>query len=146
MSVFEKFSRRKAEEPLSTREAVATVLYLMAASDGEISAEEKEQFVAISNRMQLFRKQTTHEFNEMIEKINALLNTGGFDDTLSKAAAIIPPDLRQTAFALAVDLAFADGTIEDSEKDFLDVVQTSLEVSDDLAIKIIEVIQIKNRG
>jgi hypothetical protein len=54
--------------------------------------------------------------------------------------------LRATTFALAADLALADGRIGDREKMFIDELQTVLQVDEATAVKIIEVLLIKNRG
>jgi hypothetical protein len=54
--------------------------------------------------------------------------------------------LRATTFALATDLALADGRIGDKEKAFIDELQTVLQIDEATAVKIVEVLLIKNRG
>lgn len=56
---------------------------------------------------------------------------------------MIPSDLRATTFALAADLALADGRIGDQEKAFIDELQTVLQVDEATAVKIVEVLLIK---
>ena len=65
---------------------------------------------------------------------------------LKRAAAALSAELRQTAFVIAVDAAFADGRVEKEEAAALDEVRTTLEISDQFATKVVEVIRIKNRG
>ena len=58
----------------------------------------------------------------------------------------LPADLGGTVYALAADIAFADGTILAAENDFLRKMQEALEVPDDLATKVLKVMRIKNSG
>jgi hypothetical protein len=76
----------------------------------------------------------------------ALLTEYGLPAILTGCAKVIPLDLRPTAFALATDLALADGRIGDREKAFIDELQVVLRIDDDTAARIIEVMMIKNRG
>ena len=105
-----------------------------------------ESFIAISNRMQLFKSQTADQFNSMIRKLQALLQKHGASFLLARATEVLPADLKETAFALAADLVFADGSVESSEKKLLEQIQSAMNVSDELAMKIVEVLAIKNRG
>ena len=58
----------------------------------------------------------------------------------------IPPDLRATTFALAVDLTLADGRLGSSETAFIDQLQTALQIEGELARRIFDVLLIKNRA
>ncbi|PZO47941.1 MAG: Tellurite resistance protein TerB, partial [Phormidesmis priestleyi] len=49
-------------------------------------------------------------------------------------------------FALAVDLVFADGTVSVEEKAFIDDLRKILAIPDEMALKIVEVMTIKNQG
>jgi hypothetical protein len=48
--------------------------------------------------------------------------------------------------AVATDLVLADGCIRGREKAFVDQLQAALEVDETTALKIVEVLLIKNRG
>jgi tellurite resistance protein len=148
MGLFDKvFGGTSSKEvTLSPREAFAGVLIMTIAGDGYISDEEKEGFIAVSNRMQLFKSQPVSEFNTMMDKLFGLLHKHGPAFLLEKSVASIPDELRPTAFAVAADLVFADGNIEDEEKQFIEKLGSELRISQDLALKIIEVLAIKNRG
>lgn len=131
---------------LDKQEAFAAILLMTVSIDGDISDEEVESVIAISNRMQLLRNQTAGEFNSMIRKLRGLLQKHGASWLLAKAAERLPVELRQTAFAISADLVFADGTVEPGEKKLLESIQVAMGIPDDLALKIVEVLQIKNRG
>lgn len=96
--------------------------------------------------MQLFKAQSGDEFSQMLDKLMGLIKKQGAPFVLEKAVQGMPVELQETVFALAADMVFADGSVEDEERDLLENLQAKLTIPDDLAIKIIEVLQIKNRG
>jgi|CXWL01.1.fsa_nt_gi uncharacterized tellurite resistance protein B-like protein len=148
MGLFDKLLGGQSSEnaTLTKQEAVAAVLLITVAADGNISSEEVESVIAISNRMQLLRSQTADQFNEMMRKLIGILQKQGYEFLLNKATEAMPADLKQTAFAVAADLMFADGFIEEKEKTVIEAIQRAMQIPDDLALKIVEVLQIKNRG
>lgn len=74
------------------------------------------------------------------------LENEGVGGLVAIAKSSLPDDLRETAFACAVDVALADGVIEDGEKALLEELQQVLEVSDEVGSQILQVMMIKNRG
>ena len=54
-------------------------------------------------------------------------------------------DFKLTVFACAVDIALADGVLEEEEKD-INQMAASLSIPEDIAISIIEVMIIKNKA
>ncbi len=148
MGLFDKILGGQSSEStsLSEQEAFFAIMLITVASDGQVSEEESESVWAILNRMQVLRNQTVDQRNSMVRKIQGLLKKHGAAWLLTKAAEGMPPDLRQTAFAVSADLVFADGSVEDTEKEILETIQIAMAVPNELAIKIIEVLQIKNRG
>ena len=47
---------------------------------------------------------------------------------------------------MAVDLVFADGSVSREEQAFIDDLRRLLQISDELALKVVEVMTIKNQG
>jgi tellurite resistance protein len=131
---------------LNKQDAFLAVLLITVAADGHISSEECESVVGVSNRMSLLKGMSAEQFNSSIRNLQGLQQKHGSGWLLSKAAEVMPSDLRQTAFAIAADLVFADGSIESDEESALEAIQSAMQVPDDLAAKIIEVLVIKNRG
>ena len=76
-------------------------------------------------------------------RINSLMGAKVSCNMASSKPALF---LKETAFAIAVDIALADGYLDPSEQECLEDLFLGLEVSEELATKIIEVIMIKNRG
>lgn len=148
MGLFDKLlgGQGSANTTLNKQEAFAGILMATVAADGHISEDEVRSFNAIANRVQLFKAQSGDEFSAMIDKLMGLLQKHGQSFLIEKSAEALPSDLRETVFATATDLVLADGSVEEEEKKLLERLQVSLKVSDELAVKIIEVLQIKNRG
>jgi hypothetical protein len=65
-------------------------------------------------------------------------------DTIAPRRESLPPDLRGPAFAVAVDLVLADGQASIEERRFIDRLQPLLEISDDDAPKIVDVMIVEN--
>jgi hypothetical protein len=62
------------------------------------------------------------------------------------AVAIIPKELRDTTFAVAIDLMLSDGRLSPKEEAFVDELRTLLNVERGLAGRIIDVLLVKNAG
>jgi len=82
----------------------------------------------------------------MLNKLIGLLKKQGADALLGMAKDALPQDMRETAFAVATDLALADGELASQEKDVLTRLQQSLGIPEEKAVSIIEVMLIKNKG
>jgi uncharacterized tellurite resistance protein B-like protein len=148
MGLFDKIlgGQDKDSLALNPQEAFASILLVTIAADGYISDEEAQGFNTVINRRQLYRGMGGTPFSSMIDKLLGLLKRKGAPFLLSKAVEVLPQDLKETAFTVAVDMVFADGTVEQQEKELIESMKTSLGLSDELAMEIIEVISIKNRG
>jgi uncharacterized tellurite resistance protein B-like protein len=148
MGLFDKILGGQSSEStaLTKEEAFASILLVTVAADGHISDEEAGTFNATISRMQLYRSVTGQQFSQMMDKLIGLLKKHGHQNLLQRAYETLPPDLRLTAFAVCTDLVFADGSVEQEEKETLEDIQSSLQIPEDQAMQIIEVIQIKNRG
>lgn len=148
MGLFDKVLSGQTSEnvTLTEQEAFFAILQITVGIDGDVSDDEIDAVVSATGRMRLFQGQTGEDFGRMAKKTNSIQEKHGLKFLLPKAVEVLSPDLRQTAFAMAADLIFADGSVEENEKALIEILQRELEVPDDLALKIVEVLQIKNRG
>lgn len=148
MGLFDKILGGQSSDSatLTAQDAVAGMLLVTVAADGHISDEEKECFIATSNRMKLFRDQSPQEFNSMMDRLFGYLRKHGAEWLMAKAATSMPSEIKATVFALCADLVFADGSVEADEQQLIESIHSKLGIQDDLALKILEVVQIKNRG
>jgi len=82
----------------------------------------------------------------MLKRINGVMRRLGVSGLIAEAAKSISPDLKETVFAVASDLTLADGAVEETEKKFLNHLQTALALSNETATKIVDVMVLKNKG
>lgn len=146
MGLFDKITGGGSAAPFTPPEAFAAIMLAVVAADGDISDEERDDFVARANRMKLFRDIPGGAFSDIIDKLFRILRKEGSTELATRGAAALPPTLKATAFAVATDMIFADGTVEDEERILVEKLQRDLGVDDDLAAKVVEVLAIKNQG
>ena len=131
---------------LNPAEAVAAIALVTVASDGHLSSEEVESLWATLSRMQLFRSYSSDVVVRMFNKLSGILNRQGIDTLLQLAKAGMPYEMGPTVFAIAADLALADGTVAPEEEALLEHLYQLLEVPAEVATQFIQVMMIKNRG
>lgn len=147
MGLFDSvFGGQKADEELSKHEAFAGILMGAVASDGYISDEEARGLCTTLARMKLYESWSPERFNKSLNRLMGIHKRGGNDVLLKKCAENLPDELRETAFANACDLILADGVVESEEKKFLEELRSTLRISGDQALTIVQVMIVKNRG
>jgi uncharacterized tellurite resistance protein B-like protein len=146
MSLFHKTDEASGPVTFTDKEAVLALLFLVVTADGIILPEEEDLVIAASNRMKLLRGQAIPEFNGMVQKVRDAIDAKGRAEVFAAGVKSLPGELKETVYALAGDIVFADGTAAPEETNFLRDVQEALNIPDDLATKVLEVMRIKNRG
>ena len=146
MGLFDKVLGGGATDKLSEQEGMAGIALAAIASDGMITEEEAAGLGTSLARMKLYQGMSNRDVNKVFEKLIKVARNDGVDKLIELSSAAVRPELKQTAFTLAADLLMADGHVANEEKRFLEKIQKNLGVNDDLALKIVEVIAIKNRG
>lgn len=146
MGLFGNVFGEKSTQRFTSAEAFAGVLLGAVACDGHISGEEADGLWVITQRMRLYDNWTGEKFSSMMSKLVKLHKREGDDVLLQKCAASLPDELCETVFANACDLVLADGEVEDEEEEFINKLQRILNIPNDTAAKIADVIVIKNRG
>lgn len=132
--------------PVTVAEAVACVLVAAIAVDGTVSSDEAIRIGDILRTSHLLRQAGNGSTHALANRAIVLLTEYSLPAILTGCAKVIPSDLRPTVFALATDLALADGRIGDREQAFIDELQPVLQIDDATAAKVVEVLLIKNRG
>lgn len=134
------------QDKLNAAESFAAIALAAVASDGFLSDEEAQSIPFILSRMKLFQTYSDDMMRKLFDKLLGKLKREGVSALFYAAKDSLPESLRQTAFAVATDLVLADGVVTDEEKAFLDELYRALDVSEELANKIIDVMLIKNHG
>lgn len=146
MGLFDKFGSKEEKEKLSKEEAFAAVSLVTIAADGVITEEEVRSMFVHLYRMKMFAGFNDKQFSNMLSKLANIVRKQGLEALVAMSRESLPENLKATAFAVATDLALADGDIAEEEKKLLTKVQQSLGIPEDEGVKIIEVMMIKNRG
>lgn len=135
-----------AEIQLTPAEAFAAIALTAVAADGYITGSETQIINTTLSRMELFKNCSSHEKHSMIDRLFSQIKEQGYDKLMESAIAQLPKDLRETVFAIATDITLADGELSDEEENLLNALYSSLEIEEEMANKIIEVMFIKNKG
>lgn len=131
---------------LTAAESFAAVALVAIAADGYLSDQEGRDMTAMLARMRLFQGYSSDGMHRIFDKLLAILKREGPIDLVNLAKVSLPEELRETAFAIATDLVLSDGTVTAQEQAFLDDLYRILEISEEQALKIVQVMTVKNRG
>lgn len=144
--VFGKENAPIASGQLTVPEAFLGIALAVAAADGHISQSEIEGIISYLRRMQMFQGFSGQQFSNMFDKLLTVAKRQGPSALVKMSKDVLSRELRETAFACAVDIALADGSVEEEEKNLLTEMQQVLEIPENIAVTVIQVMIIKNRG
>lgn len=131
---------------MSPAEAVAGIIFCAICADGHTADAEIKLLVSVVSRMQLFRSYPSEVMNRMFDHLGLLLQRLGFEDFINLAIASLPFELGPTVFAVAADVVLSDGEVSEGEEYILELLYKKLGMDRAQAIKIIDVMVIKNKG
>jgi len=127
-------------------EAFAGILLGASACDGHIAEEEVQSLFTNLGRMKMYQRYSQPQWSQLMNRLLGVLKRKGVDELLSEAVKAVPAELKATVFANAVDIVLADGVVEDDEKEFIDKLQMKLDIGNDEAMNIVQVMVVKNKG
>lgn len=120
------------------QEAMVYLMVIMSASDRDMGDEELARIGAIVRTLPVFQGFDQSRTLAVAQECQQLLQQeAGLDGVLTLIAAVLPDELRETAYALAVDIAAADLSVRDEETRVLDLVKDRFAL-DPLAVAAIE--------
>lgn len=142
--IFEDLVFGEPNEIKTIKDALAVVALGAAASDGNVSSEERLRFVALALGSPLF----SNDIEDIIAEATRLahyVNKLGVEKTIKIAGKSLSDGLKETAFSWAVDIVVADGWLDEKERKYLELVVSAFSIDQDVAKKIVEVTKIRNR-
>jgi tellurite resistance protein len=147
MGLFDKVfkSAPSGDEKFTQQESFAAVALAVAGADGSVSTQEWDSIVTYIRRLRIYDNFSGPAFDKLFDKLFSKLKKEGPGALVEAAKDGLGDDLKMTAFACAVDIALADGVLEDDEKDIINQLAEALAVDEKTAISIIEVMIIKNK-
>lgn len=148
MGLFDRVSggRKQSNMTLSPAEAFAAIALLAVAADGYLADEEGQVLSTTLSRMQLFRSYPGDVMRRMFDRLLGILNKQGSKTLFNLAVDTLPHDLYETAFAVTTDIVLADGEVTNEEEKLLTDLCSALEIDEKTAVKIIDVMLVKNKG
>ena len=129
------------EDKLSKQESFASIALAMAGADGSIAQSEWDGICSYLRRLRLYDNFSGPAFDKMFDKLFRILKNQGASALVACSVEGLPEDMKLTAFACAVDIALADGVVEDEEKEIINQLAESLQIPEDTAVSIIEVLR-----
>lgn len=149
MGLFDKIlGKEKTEGPLTLTkdEAFAAVAVAAIAADGTISEDEVNRTAMNLAAIPMFRSYDLRDMGGVLNKVAGLIKRRGAAGVLSAAKTALSKEQAEAAFFLATDLVLADGMVEREERQFLEDLTSVIGVDEPTALKIVEVVVIKNRA
>lgn len=137
---------RKAEPPeaWSVPEAFYAILFAAVVCDEDLAAVERAELLALMSRSRALKSLSVDELRTIDKKVRARFLRDDYE-ALQQACAALPEEARLPAFAHALDLVLADGTLNEDEADFLNALILNLNLDREGVERIADVIALKNR-
>lgn len=109
--------------------ALVHIMVTMSAADRTMSDSELARIGTIIRSLPIFKGFSEEEMVQVANACSVLLQKeDGIDEIVANAKSSLPENLRETAYALAVDVAAADLIVEQEELRFLEILRHQLEV------------------
>ena len=144
MNLFDKFKTR-LEPVFDTQKSVMTIVVAAIIADGKISDEEVGRLRSMCANSPLFSSNTRDEDDAIIGFAqNASEQLGA--DAIRRAAKGLTPELRETAFAYAIEMVLADTFVGSEEEAFISQLAGMLGISEEVGHAVILTTMIRGRG
>ena len=116
-------------DALSPQDALVAVMIATSAADDTMTTPEFHEITAIVGVLPIFEGYDTDRIAEVGALVSDLFQEeDGLDALLGLIEAALPARLRETAYALACDVAAADGKVTVEESRLLDMIRYELQV------------------
>jgi hypothetical protein len=112
--------------------------------DQEYRPEETDRIVALALANKMFRNEIETVERRVFHLVNSI-GAGDRQTALERAVKSLPEEMKETAFAWAVDVIMADGVLPDESGELIREIAEKLSVDSGIAAEIIKVMAIRNR-
>ncbi|MEW9921151.1 tellurite resistance TerB family protein [Marimonas sp. MJW-29] len=114
---------------LSAQDSLVALMVAVSASDEDIRTAELIKIQAAVNMLPIFAGYDTDRMSTITKTVFDLFEQeDGLDALFGLVKEALPPRLYETAYALACDVAAADGTLEEAELRLLEEIRYELEI------------------
>jgi len=116
-------------EPLSHHAALVYVMVTMSAVDRTMTDDELARIGEIVSNLPVFSDFDAERLVKTAEDCGEILSAdGGLEQVLRLVHGAVPPKLRETAYAVALEVAAADRLVKPEEIRFLEMLGDALEL------------------
>lgn len=116
-------------EPLNHHAALIYVMVTMSAVDRTMTDNELARIGEIVSNLPVFADFESNDLVAISEACGEVLSAdGGLETALSLVRGGLPKKLRETAYAVALEIAAADLSVQPEEMRFLEMLSDSLEL------------------
>lgn len=131
---------------LTPQEALIYAMVTVAAADRKITRAELDRINGMVRELPVLRGiEDSWLSNEAQSCGRILAKPDGVTTVVGMIAAALPPNLRETAYALAAEVAASDLAIEDDERDFLALLAKSLQLDPLVRVALEHGASVRNR-
>ncbi|GAB6051687.1 tellurite resistance TerB family protein [Magnetospira thiophila] len=114
---------------ITHHDALVYCMVLMSAADNDMTDSELRIIGDIVNSLPVFADYDTERLTVTASQCaDLLVDEDGLDRALDMVYAALPERLRETAYALALDVAAADGAVHPEEMRMLELIRHRLEI------------------
>lgn len=125
------------QQPIDHHTALIYTMVLVSAAEGVMADAEIEALGRLVRYLPIFRNFDHDRLTEIGEDCTYLLRQDdGLDQAIELIAEALPQKLRETAYALACDIAAADGDLAEEELNLLHMLRANLNVDSLIAAAI----------
>ena len=125
-------------------EALTAIIVGAARADGSILPCEADRVDHTLSTLTIFRGHSAEARRAVLERVVSTMRSGDAGLVITRVAERLAPDLRGTAFAIAVDVLLADGRLREPERHFMEELRRLLQVRRSFAHKVLDVLRTKN--
>jgi uncharacterized tellurite resistance protein B-like protein len=147
MGLFDKLFNTPSEptsySPVTEMEAWLGIMHSCMAADGDVSQPEINRMANMIVYKQHFKLQ---DFKTQYTTAVIVHKRIGGKAMIDACAPHVSADYRETLLAIVCELILADGVIDKEEKVLAEYITEKLEIPSENAMKIVEVMLIKNKG
>lgn len=120
---------RKAQPPITPQDSLIAVMIAVSASDEHIRTTELMAIQQVVNSLPIFTGYDQDRIKHVSQIVFDLLEEeDGLDALFGLVRAILPEKLHETAYAMACDIAAADGTLRETELRILEEIRHELAI------------------
>ena len=115
--------------PMTPQDSLVAIMIAVSASDEEVRTSELVTIQSIVNHLPIFGAYDTDRIQQIAKTVFDLLTEeDGLDAFFGLIRDNLPAELNETAYAMACDVAAADGTLGQAELGFLQEIRDELEM------------------